>query len=67
MVAFADIDGKFFIDEEVPDFLAALARIKRFVLRVADAAKLRIGRGRLGAIAIADDLEDAFGLIDLLA
>jgi hypothetical protein len=28
---------------------------------------LRIGLGRLGAVAIADNLEDAFALIDLLA
>jgi hypothetical protein len=35
-------------------------------LRVADAAELRIGLGRLGAVAITDNLEDPFALIDLL-
>ena len=36
-------------------------------MRVADPAELRVGLRRLGAVAIADDLEDAFALIDLLA
>ena len=36
-------------------------------MRIADPAKLRIGLRRLGAVAIADELEDAFALIDLLA
>ena len=34
---------------------------------VADPAELRIGLGPLGAVAVADDLEDAFTLVDLLA
>src|SRR5687768_2376227 len=65
-LALAFIDREIFVDEEVPDFLAALPGVERFVLRVTDAAELRIGLGRFGAIAIADNLEDAFALIDLL-
>src|SRR5436190_11503969 len=62
----ARINRKFFVDEEVPDFFAALACIKRLVLGVADPAKLWVDSGRLGAVAIADNLEDPFALIDLL-
>jgi hypothetical protein len=36
-------------------------------LGITHPAKLRIRLGRFGAVAIADDLEDAFALIDLLA
>jgi hypothetical protein len=62
----AFIDREIFVDKEVPDFLAALPGVKRLVLRVADAAELVVGLGRLGAVAITDNLEDPFALIDLL-
>ena len=55
------------IDEEVPDFLPALARVERFVLRVAHPAKLRVDCWRFRAVTLADELNDAFTLIDLLA
>ena len=64
---FANVARESFVNEKIPDFLAALARVERLILRVADPAKLRIGLSRLGSVAIADDLEDAFALIDLLA
>src|SRR2546423_15518724 len=64
---FTSVDRKSFVDEKVPDFFAALPGIERFVLSVTDAAELGIGRGRFGAVAVADDLEDAFALVDLLA
>jgi hypothetical protein len=63
----AFIDREIFVDEEVPNLFAALPGVKRLVLRVAHAAELRIGLGRLGAIAIADNLQNTFALIDLLA
>src|SRR5688572_29252592 len=65
-LALAFIDRKIFVDEEVPDFFAALPGVKRLVLRVADAAELRVGLRGLCAITIADNLEDPFALIDLL-
>src|SRR6266404_305463 len=61
------IDREGFIEEEIPNFLAARAGVERFILSVTDPAELRIGLRRFGAIAIADDLEDPFALIDLLA
>src|SRR2546423_1882161 len=64
---FAGIDRESFVDKKIPDFLAALPGIERFVLRITHPAELRIGRGRLGAVTFADDLEDAFALGDLLA
>src|ERR1700682_4946544 len=63
----AGIDRESLVDKEIPDLLAALARIERLVLRIAHTAKLRVGLGRLGPVAIADDLKHAFALIDLLA
>src|SRR5688572_3149449 len=65
-LALAFIDREIFVDEKVPDFFAALPGVKRLVLRVADAAELRIGLRRLRAVTIADNLEDAFALVDLL-
>src|ERR1041384_2176208 len=66
-LSLARIDRERFVDKKVPDFFAPLPGIERFVLRVTHPAELRIGLGRLGAVAIADDLEDAFALVDLLA
>src|SRR3979411_2845667 len=66
-LGFAGVSRGSFVDEKIPDFLPALAGVEGFVWGVADPAKLRIGLGGLGAVAIADDLEDAFALIDLLA
>jgi hypothetical protein len=65
-LALAFIDREIFVDEEIPNLLAALPGVERFVLGVADAAELRIGLRRLGPVAIADNLEDPFALIDLL-
>src|SRR3954471_22655792 len=64
---FTGVDRESFVDEKVPDFLAPFPGAERFVLGVADPAEFRIGRGRLGAVAVTDDLEDAFALVDLLA
>jgi hypothetical protein len=44
-----------------------LPRVERLVLCIADATKLGIGRRRFGSVAITNDLEHAFALIDLLA
>jgi hypothetical protein len=64
---FTGIDRERFVDEQVPDFFSALPGVERFVLGVANPAELRIGLRRLGAVAIPDDLENAFALVDLLA
>src|SRR3954449_1875494 len=66
-LSFTGVYRESFVDEKVPDFLAAFPGVKRFVLGVTDTAEFRIGRGRLGAVAVAYDLEDAFALVDLLA
>src|SRR5438270_10594519 len=66
-LAFADVDRKIFVDKKVPDLFAFRPGVKRLVLGIADAAELRIGLEGLGAVAITDDLKDAFALVDLLA
>src|ERR1044071_704714 len=66
-LSLARIDRERFVDKKIPDFFTPLPGIERFVLRVTDAAELGIRLGRLGAITVADDLEDAFTLVDLLA
>ena len=55
------------VDEQVPDFFPALARVERFVLGVAYPAELLIRGWRFRAVTLADELNDAFTLIDLLA
>ena len=60
------VDGKSLVHVEVPDFFPALSRIESLVLRVTDPAEFRIGRRRLGAIALAYELDHTFRLIDLL-
>jgi hypothetical protein len=64
---FTGVDRESFVDEKIPDFLAAFPGVERFVLGVADAAEFRIGRGGLGPVAVTYDLEHAFALVDLLA
>src|ERR1043165_5979157 len=66
-LSFARVDGESFVDKKIPDFFAAFPGVERFVLGVTNPAELRIGLGRLGAVAVADDLENAFALVDLLA
>ena len=61
------IDRKAFINEEVPNFLASLPGVKRFVLRVRDVAKFLVRSWRLGAITLPDQLHYTFALINLLA
>src|SRR5438876_11705375 len=63
---FVRVDWEAVIDEEIPDFLAALPRIKRFILRIAYAAELLVGRWRLRAVILTNELNDAFTLINLL-
>jgi hypothetical protein len=48
-------------------FFALLPGVKRFILGVTDAPELLVGRGRLGSIALADQLHDAFAAVNLLA
>src|SRR5437763_7994638 len=60
------VDGKTLVHVEVPDFFPALSRIESLILRVTDPAEFRIRRRRFGAVALADELDYTFGLIDLL-
>src|SRR5438067_2410592 len=64
---FMRVNREALVDEEVPDFFPALARVQGFVLRVAYPTELRVDCWRLCAITLADELNDAFTLIDLLA
>jgi len=61
------INREVLVDEQVPDFFSALPRVERFVLGVAYPAKLRVDCWRFRAVTLADELNDAFTLIDLLA
>ena len=61
------IDRIALVHEKIPDLFAALPRIERFVLRVADASELLVGHGRLRAVTLADQLHDTAALIDLAA
>src|SRR6202008_4551567 len=62
----AGVDRESFVDEKVPDFLAAFPRVKSFVLSVADAPELGVRLGRLGARAFSDDRKHPFTLVNLL-
>jgi hypothetical protein len=66
-LAFANVDREIFVDEKVPNLFAFRPGVKGLVLSVTDPPELRVGLERLSAVAIADYLEDAFALVDLLA
>ena len=66
-LGFMRVDREALVDEEVPDFFPALARVKSFVLRIAHPAELLVGTRRFGPVTLADELNDAFAVIDLLA
>src|ERR1700722_18165692 len=55
------------VQKKTPNLLAPLFGVERFVLRVADAAKLPVGRGRLGSVTSANQLHDAIAAVNLLA
>src|SRR5260370_26035256 len=63
---FTCVNREALIDEEIPDFFSALARVERFVLGVAYPAELLVRGWRFRAVTLADELNDAFTLIDLL-
>src|SRR5438067_8274462 len=65
-LTFASVDRIRFVNEKIPDFFATFPGVERFILGVTHAAELRVGRGWLSAVAIANDLQNAFALIDLL-
>ncbi len=60
------IGWEMFIDEKVPDLFSTIPSIERLVLRVADPAKFLVRLFRLRPVALADQLNDSFALIDLL-
>ena len=55
------------LGEDDPGFLALALRVEELVLGVGDAAKGRVRLGRLGAVAPADDLDEALAIVDLVA
>ena len=63
---FVRIDRKTLVHEEIPDLFSLLPGVERFVLRVTDAAKLFVRSRRFGPVALANELDDPFALIDLL-
>src|SRR5438270_12448246 len=65
-LTFASVDRKRFVNEKIPDFFATFPGVRCYILSVTHAAELRVGRGWLGAVAIANDLQHAFALVDLL-
>src|SRR6478609_1940933 len=66
-LTFAGIDRESFINEKVPNLLPAFAGVERLILGITNPAKLGIGLGRLRPVAFANNLKDAFALIDLLS
>ena len=66
-LAIAPIGRKMFVDEEVPDFFPALSRIEGFILRVTHTSKLLVRSRRLRAVALTDQLNHAFAVINLVA
>ena len=63
---FTGIGGEAIVDEKIPDFLAPLPGVERFILGVADPAKILIRNGRLRSVAAAHQLHNSFALIDLV-
>jgi len=63
---FMRLNREALVDEEIPYFFSALARVERFVLGVAYPADLLVRGWRFRAVTLADELNDAFTLIDLL-
>src|SRR5437588_4654269 len=59
------VDGKTLVHVKVPDFFPGLSRIESLILRVTHPAEFRIRCGRLRAVTLADELDDAFALVDL--
>ena len=61
---FMRVDRKALIDEEIPDFLPTLPRVKRFVLRIAYPTEFFVGCRWLRAIRLTHQLDYAFALVD---
>ena len=61
------VGGKGLVEKHDPDFFAARADVEGFVLRVAATAKTRVRLGRLDAVALADELDDARAGVDAAA
>lgn len=63
---FVRVGGKTLVHEKVPDFFSGLSSIKRPVLSVTNSAELFVRSRRFGPVALTDELDDTFALIDLL-
>src|ERR1700674_2112702 len=59
-------DGKTLVHVKVPDFFPAFSRIESLILSVTDPAEFFVRNGRFRAVALTDELDHAFALIDLL-
>src|SRR5260370_40421947 len=55
-----------FVDEEIPNFLAALPCVESFVLGITHPAEFFVGSRRLRPVALTDQLDNALALINLL-
>src|ERR1044071_9785942 len=60
---FVRVDRECFVNKEVPNFLAALPCIKRFILRVAYSTELLVRHRGLCAVGLTDEMNHAFTLI----
>ena len=65
------VDGRvvraILLGKDDPGFLASASRVEELVLRVGDAAVFGVGLGRFRAEALADDLDEPFAVVDLIA
>src|SRR5437762_1320864 len=66
-LAVAGVRRKILVNEKVPNLFPALSSIERFVLSITYPSELLVGYGRFCAIALPNELDDAFAVIDLLA
>ena len=65
-LSLALIDGKVLVNEQIPDFLPALAGIESFKLRITHPPEGVVHRRRLCSIALTHQLDDPIALINLL-
>jgi hypothetical protein len=55
------------LSKEEPRLFLLLARIEKLELAIGDSAIVRVNCGRLRPTALADDLDEAFARVDLVA
>src|ERR1700730_4806474 len=65
--AITSVRRKMFIDEQVPDLLVTLPGTERFILGVANPPEFFVRSGWFRAVTLANQLDDAFAMINLLS